>query len=375
MRITTISTLMAALLATIGASQKDILYYKFDAIGAKKAINYASGSGMAPAEGLFPGTTSKWAPGKFGGSLMGASNALPDDNHVDTGWNGAFTGSFTVAWFQKQRVAPGSLLSYLFSGIGSFRCFTNGVAGTGLWVRAWGPSATTHPDIQLTTDVQTLSASKWLHIALVVDGAKNTATWYLDGTAQAPITLPAVGGASVSAGPGFRIGKHGPTGSYTYAYDIDEFRFSNRAATAIEVKVWSLSSHGAQSAYGKGCGATLSAGNGNPSLGNAKYALNLKATPPAAYSMGIGNNRISMGGIPLPFDLGGINAALKGCMWESSSMFFLPGALTRSGTASVPIAIPQNPYLLGLTLYNQTVLLGGGGKLSTSNPHASSVGN
>ena len=80
MRITTISFLMAALLATIGTSQKDILYYKFDAIGAKKAINYASGSGIAPAEGRFLGTTSKWAPGKFGGSLMGASNALPDDN-------------------------------------------------------------------------------------------------------------------------------------------------------------------------------------------------------------------------------------------------------------------------------------------------------
>ena len=133
---------LLALTASAVPAQSDVLYYKFEAGAGKKAINFAAGTGLAPAEGTFVNTYpggGSWALGKFGqGALLG-SHFDPKNpgtrnsayyNYLNTGWLPKITGSFTVAWFMKERVNPGTSLSYLFSGVGSFRCFSNVVKST-----------------------------------------------------------------------------------------------------------------------------------------------------------------------------------------------------------------------------------------------------
>ena len=85
-------------------------------------------------------------------------------------WKGPLKGNVTIGWWIKQRVNPGTGLSYLWGGIGSFRCFTNGVAGTGLWVRNWGGADIKFPS---TTFQARARASNGVCVALTINHATN----------------------------------------------------------------------------------------------------------------------------------------------------------------------------------------------------------
>lgn len=348
---------------------QDILYYKFESNGGSRVINYAGGSGLAPREGTIVSTNvTQWAPGAFGsGSLQGAEGPN-NHNYVDSGWTGPLMGSWSMAWFMKERTPlPNTLAYYLFSGIGSFRVFTSGAAGMGLRLGGWGGA-----DLVLSTDIRTPAQTRWVHVAVVVDATALTATWYVDGVPQAPV--PVTSGANLAAGSvGFLVGMHTrlTTGSF---WDLDEFRLVNRAAVAPEVMSWANVDLAAEGAFGSGCGATLVASGGQPQIGNALYMQQVGAPAGSAFSLGVGLNRLNLGGLPLPFNLGTVFPGLGGCMWESSSNVFLNGVIGSGGTGMVPLPIPNNPTLVGAVLYDQATLLIGG-SLQTSNPHASAIGN
>jgi hypothetical protein len=365
MRSTALS--LAALLAAPALSAQDILYYKFNEGSGTTAINYGS-AGAAPGSGTIVSTLpANYAAGFSGGALAGsASTSL--NSYVDSGWTGGFSGDFTVAWFMKETGTPGTSLSYQFSNIGSFRCFTNGVAGTGLWVRAWG-TGVTPADLQLNVDVQTLARGQWLHVALVVDSTAATATWYVNGTAQTPIAI--TGTPGVSSANAFRVGGHT---SLVNFYDMDEFRFQNRAASATEILAWSLAPSAADAAFGAGCSGRLTSGGGAPTLGNAAYTQDGSGPANAPGALTIGFSSTSYGGLPLPLDLGSIFPGLGGCMLYGSADVAVPMGTTPNGTFSVPLGIPANQALIGVTLYNQGIVLAGPAGLSTTNALAVSVG-
>ena len=67
---------------------------------AGTVLNFAPGG---PKEGTITSmNTSSWVAGKTTAALRGSSNTSSTSyNYVDTGWNGAFTGDFTAAWFMK----------------------------------------------------------------------------------------------------------------------------------------------------------------------------------------------------------------------------------------------------------------------------------
>jgi hypothetical protein len=361
--------LLSSFLIPLAASSlraQDILYYKLDETGGSKVVNYASATGIAPTEGDVMGSGPPvFVPGALGASALSGHNFL-GSIYVASGWSPNFTGSFTVAFFMKESIAPFSV-SYLFSssnGPGVFRMFTGSSAGRGLsCAAAFDPSGLTN-NLNLTVDVQTMAASAWVHIALVVDAAIARAQYYVNGAASAaPIPIPA-GGANIVPGS-FRFN----AGGYVLSgneYHIDEFRFTRSAASASQVAAWATRTSPADGAYGAGCnGATLRSTGGLPQLGNAAYALQITGSAGGVYVLGIGFNRLMLGAIGLPFDLGAVLPGLNGCYWQSSSELSLVGALG-GPTASVPVPIPNTLSLDAVVLWSQAVVLGVGPPQSTN---------
>ncbi len=367
----TILSLAGFVACTLGATaltaQNEVLYYKFNEGGGTTAINYANAS-PAPATGsILGGNASNYAPGFSMAGLAGSTSSTLH-SYVQTGWTGGFSGSFTFAFFMKQTGTPGTALSYFLSNWGSFRLFTNGVAGTGLWLRNWG-TGVTPVDIQLTTNVQALANGQWLHVALTVDTTAGQAIWYLDGVAQTPIAI--TGTPGVTSTNEFRVGGH--TSNIRY-YDMDEFRFLTRAATAAEVLAWSRQAAGADSAFGSGCGATMQGSGGEPVLGNAGYGHSGTGAASSSGTLTLGFSSTMLGSIPLPINLGLLFPTLPGCNLYGSADVTLPFAVNAGGTFGIGFPIPNNASLVGATLYNQGVILGGAAGLQTTNAVAVSVG-
>ncbi|MCB9917564.1 MAG: hypothetical protein H6832_04100 [Planctomycetes bacterium] len=327
----------------------DILYYRFLTGSGTNVINFAPGG---PKNGTIVSTvTNPWTTGISNNALRGASNQTPvTANAVDTGWMPQLKDDFTVAWFMQQETAPGTTLSYLFSEVGSFRCFTNGVAGKGLYLRAWGG---TPADITTATDIQTPALTGWVHIAFVVDWTKSkTATIYINGKVDK--VTPITAGANFTGTTNMFVGRHLGATSSTWTYNTDEFRFSNRAASPGEVAAWAAMTPAGDGAYNEAaaCGATLGSNNGPPSIGNATYQFALKGSASSPFALSVGFQR----GL-IAFDLGVLNSAMTGCQWDSSLDLVLGSATDASGNGTVPLPIPNDTSLAGLNLWSQSVVL------------------
>ena len=358
--------LSTPLLLAAAAASQEIIYYKFDDNGGKRVVNYAAPTSPAPEEGTINTTdTNPWiSPGKFGiAALRGGGPGVY--SNVNTGWNGALSTSFSVAWFMRQRNAPPSTSYFLGAGA-SFRAFTGGVASTGIWLRDWGGAPA---DLQLATNIQALAAANWVHVSLVVDTTAGFATWYVDGVAQTPI--PITGSVSVVPGANnFLVNANSPTTS-SY-YDIDEFRFHGNAVSAAIVLRWATVNGAADSIFGKGCNGKLDSGGAKPAVGNIAYGLNLTGPANAGVALAIGSNRLKLGAVPLPLDLGPFVPSLAGCNWESSSELWLSGYTDPSGNATFGLPLPADPSLNGVALFTQAFLAGS--TYATSNPFAISIG-
>ena len=354
-----LALLALTLLPAAAAAQSDILWYSFDLGAQTRVVNKYVASKIAPPFGTIVSTNKQaWAEGIFTSALAG-SDGPSAYNYVDSGWTGALQGSFTVAWFMKRRTTlPNTLAYYFFSGEGSFRAFTSGAAGTGLNVSGYGSSTF----LSLKADIRTPAQSRWVHVALVVDDPKGTATYYVDGVAQPPITMPAKVSVPARAN-GFRVGAHTRLSTTTF-WDMDEFRLVNRAAPAAEVRAWA----GVSLAYGNGCGATLAeGGSGGPSLGNAKFGLALTGASSGSFILSLGRSATNLAGLPMPFDLGPFFAPLQGCAWQSSLNIALAGGLDAQGKAAIPLPIPQDSSALGFRLFNQCLVAAPGNIFQTSN--------
>lgn len=356
--------------AAVAQGPTDVLYYKFDETGGRRVVNYASGSGVAPAEGMLTGSyATTHVPGTFGPSAMsgGTATNATSSNYTDTGWIPTVSNSsITIAFFMKQRTAPPST-SYLFTAnSGLCRMFTGGVASRGLRLASWGG---TPANLDTAYDVQTAAASNWLHVAIVIDATAMTATYYFDGVAQPSVTTN--GGITLATGTAtFHIGGYT---SYGGLYDIDEFRLSLRAASAAEIVSWAKASSAASGPYGKGCNGGSLAGSGLPSLGNATHALVVGGTLGNVFALGLGTSRLAAGSLTLPLDLGVVFPSLSGCNWESSAELVLGGALGGT-TTNVPVPVPMNASLAGFTIWCQALTFTGVSNVQSTNGFALGLG-
>jgi hypothetical protein len=344
------------------AFAQDVLHYKFEGGGGRKVLNYASPSGIAPAEAQFVtesgyAASTLWTTGTFGGGMR-ASTDGSSRLYVDSGWDGAFSGSFTVAFFFKFRCAH--QVSYLVDGALYCVLGPNSGAGNGLMFSGFNGRDTA----TLTADVLTPSLTRWVHVAFVVDSDARAYQFFVDGAPQFPSTL--TDSAWNKRGESNLVVGSEHTAGYSTAYDIDEFRFSLRIVPPQEIAAWAATDPAAHTGYGKGCGGINNQGAylgpapgaGLPTLGNGAYALALGAFPDSSFGLAIGTSRVSLGGVPLPLDLGIVFPAWSGCLWETSGdILWISGSVDPAGRATIGLPIPSAAPFLGLILSSQVALV------------------
>jgi len=279
---------------------------------------------------------------------------------VRSGWlNPTVNGDITLAFWMKQRNSPGTTLSYLWGGAGSLRMFTNGVAGVGLYQRVIVASGPNGRDLVLTTDVQTLAAAGWTHVALVIDGGAGNATWYINGAVDT--VIPGVGAGMITETGEVNVGMH--SGFTTpSAYDLDDFILSNRAYSQTEIFALSLATPAGAGEYDSlitsQCGNSTLSSTGRPVVPSSNMTLDINTSVNGLYSIAIGFNRCDFAGglFPLPLDGGRLTAVARGCqILTSADLLSLDGAT--NGNASVGLVIPNDPALQGFNAYAQAVLL------------------
>ncbi len=123
------------------------------------------------------------------------------------------------------------------------------------------------------------------------------------------------------------------------------------------------SSSGAASNLGTGCiaaGATAAASltSGTASLGGTMtFTATSGVATVSPLLLTLGDSSTLWGAIPLPFDLTGLNA--PGCRIFNNILATIPSATNSSGSASIPLAIPNLPGLGGATFLAQAVIVDG----------------
>lgn len=201
----------------------DILYYKFNN-GSTTTPNYAiPGEGTNPA--VLLGGQVCGMVGQFDSALVGAGGSSTAA-YVNTGWNMNFGGSsWTIStWFNN---IPNTGTNYLFGNdiTTSFRCFTNGAAGTGN-ITLRGTASFTNVNV---TGV--LPGANVVHF--VHDSATATIRVYVNGVFQSATvqTTPLVVNAAVV----FKVGGYGTANAIGQGWLMDEFRVYRRALGVAEI--------------------------------------------------------------------------------------------------------------------------------------------
>jgi hypothetical protein len=365
--------LAACTFASLATAQADVLYYKFEGGGAK-ALNYAPGS-PAPGEGPITNTltsapNTSFVPGRFGAALNSGIATTPyQGNHVDTGWAPSVTGDYSwAAWLRNSRGAAGPSLTYV-AGIpvsGAFRIYS----GSSILLTVGNAGGTTY--YSTVANVFSMATAGWVHVAFVVDTAAMTATYYLNGVPEAPrvlTALPNIQGAT------FWVGRQTASNAPS-VYDLDEFRFLQRAVTPAEIGLWASMHPAGDSAFGAGCGASMHSSNGLPQLGNFGYGIGVAApTPNGLGIVALGFSRTNAGALPLPLDLGTLLSGMSGCQWECSAEVTSLVLLDAAGHATLPFPLPPLAAYDQMAFYSQGLLLGGPLGQMTTNPLAIVVGN
>ncbi|MEZ6037848.1 MAG: LamG-like jellyroll fold domain-containing protein [Planctomycetota bacterium] len=361
-----------ALLAAPATAQ-DFIHYKFDSTCTAEVINYAAGPASFAGNGVLQSNAAtQFTGGVFGSALAAGDETAGTYNRVSSGWipqNQPINGDLTMAFHVRQLGNLGSGSHYLIgSGTsGSYRVFSGGIANNGLVARQTIVSGGTPQltDCQLPDtafDFVAAAAAGWVHVALVVEAATASYTWYIDGN---PVhSRTGIGAGRINGAGEFRIGSYATT-SPSSSYAFDEFLLARRAYSAAEVQQLANAAHAGEGDYTSGiasqCGAgnvTVGSNGTQPSLGNGGYAIRIASTQSSFFLLLPGLTRCSYGGvIPLPFDATPISPELAGCMVVADAVTLLGGVVTTGVPVDLPLPIPGNPAYFGAPLFFQALTL------------------
>ncbi|MCW3084052.1 MAG: hypothetical protein JWP12_1418 [Bacteroidetes bacterium] len=222
--------LLAATGTVFSQAGPEILHYRFDSTGTT-VRNLASAPPAGASTANIMGGITQGAAGQCGGALIGSGNSSSTD-YLNTGFTTNLSGPWTISVWTSNITASATLF-YIFGDLnaGSFRCFTNGVAGANNWILR-GPF----------TDVYVNGgATVAPHITtFVYDDVAGNIYGYLDGVLvatvpQTPITITGPGPFKVM---GYSANVGSPAGGL-----LDEFRMYSRALTAAEVADLHFTTH------------------------------------------------------------------------------------------------------------------------------------
>lgn len=213
------STTMNAQLLT-----PEVLYYDFNGSGTS-VPNLASAPPIGTTTATIMGGVTQGGSGICNGTLIGSGISSTTD-YLNTGWAPNLgAGSWTIAW-RSEGISTNSTLYYIFgdAGTNSFRCFTNGVAGSTNWIiRGGGLTDTYINGGALMTST---------HCAFVYDATLNQVRGYLNGVLVTTVaqTAPNITGTGPFKVMGYSANVGAPAGGV-----LDEFRVYSRALTPSEI--------------------------------------------------------------------------------------------------------------------------------------------
>ncbi len=209
-------------------SVPELLHYKFNTNSGTSVPNLAS----APPAGtetatLMGGLTQNGADLNGAGdgySILGTGVASTTD-FLNTSWATSLPSSFTIS-FKTQNISASSTLFYIFGDAtaGSFRCFTNGVAGPNNWIfRGTGITDVT------ASGAATVAAHR---TTFVYDVSLANIKAYVDGVLVNTIAQ----GTPVIAGTGpFKVVGYSTNVGMPANGQLDDFRIYSRALSPQEV--------------------------------------------------------------------------------------------------------------------------------------------
>lgn len=214
-----------------GSLTPEILYYKFDGSGTI-VPNYASGATPATDTANILGGVTQGGSGTLcNGALIGSGVSSTTD-YLNTGWApNVGTGPWTIS-VRVSGITTSGTLFYIFGDLNttSFRCFTNGVAGSTNWIiRGAGLTDTYINGGALATPTMITYVYDTTGITLGNDAVRG----YLNGVQVSSVLqtgTPNLTGAGPFKVMGYSSNVGAPAGGL-----MDEFRFYNRALTNAEI--------------------------------------------------------------------------------------------------------------------------------------------
>lgn len=209
-------------LSSFAQSVPEVLYYRFDGTGTT-VPNLASAPPPGTTTATIMGSITQGPSGQCGGALVGSGNSSSTD-YLNTNYAPNLSGSWTISMYTKD-ITASSTLFYIFgdANSGSFRCFTNGVAGPNNWILRGG-----FTDVYING-----GATVAPHLTtFVYDAAAGNIYGYLDGVLVTTVAQPGI----VLSGTGpFKVMGYGTNVGSPAGGKLDEFRWYSRALTAAEV--------------------------------------------------------------------------------------------------------------------------------------------
>lgn len=203
----------------------EVLYYKFNESGTT-VTNYASTPPVGTATATILGSITQGTAGSScDGALIGSGLASSSD-FLNTGWAPDIgTGAWSIV-FTTSGISTNGTLYYIFgdANSNSFRCFTNGIAGSTNWILRGAGLL----DIFINGGALTTETT----CAYVFDPVTNTVKGYLNGVlvttiAQTAVNLTGTGPFKVM---GYATNVGAPAGGL-----MEEFMMYNHALTDTEV--------------------------------------------------------------------------------------------------------------------------------------------
>jgi hypothetical protein len=222
-RLITIFFFVIAGSCLFGQSVPELIYYNFDGSGTS-VPNLATTPPTGTTTATIMGGLTQGGSNICDGTMIGTGVSSSTD-YVNTGWATNLSGMSWTISMRTSNITSSSTLFYIFGDAtaGSFRCFTNGVAGPNNWILRGG-----FTDVLVSGGAVVAPTMT----TFVYDMTLGNIKGYLNGVLVS--TVAQAGPTIAGTGPLKVIGYSTNVGCPLNGY-LDEFRVYNRALSATEV--------------------------------------------------------------------------------------------------------------------------------------------